>query len=171
MPDTIADIARRHGFSSEAARAVAEALHRGGRRMAQFNHPDLGGQGQCIAGGMIMRGDMVHDGLTARGEALGRELASAPDPVPGTMGQQPGPSGHWWPADLGTPSATGGQNDMRYACFPDARRLAVMRYGRLRVYDTGDHRIGGFSQQQSGSQSLTFSSQNGAVRLEDLPEI
>jgi Short C-terminal domain len=37
------------------------------------------------------------------------------------------------------------------------------------VYDTGDHRIGGFSQQQSGDQSLTFTSQHGLVRVADLP--
>ncbi|HXR02649.1 MAG TPA: hypothetical protein VN798_19915 [Pseudomonas sp.] len=60
---------------------------------------------------------------------------------------------------------------MRYACFPDQRRLAVMRDGRVRVYDTGDHRISGFSQQQSSSQSLSFTSQTGIVRLEDLHEV
>jgi hypothetical protein len=47
----------------------------------------------------------------------------------------------------------------------------VMRDGRVRVYDTGDHRIGGFSQQQSGSQTLTFTSQTGPVRLEGLKEV
>jgi hypothetical protein len=46
-----------------------------------------------------------------------------------------------------------------------------MRDGNVRVYDTGEHRIGGFSQQQSGSQSLSFSSQLGTVRLEDLKEV
>ncbi|MEA2788303.1 MAG: hypothetical protein QOG73_709, partial [Acetobacteraceae bacterium] len=45
------------------------------------------------------------------------------------------------------------------------------RDGRVRVYDTGEHRIGGFSQQQSGSQSLTFTSQTGSIRLEDLREV
>ena len=34
MPDTIAEIAQRHGFSPDAARAVAEALRHGGGRMA-----------------------------------------------------------------------------------------------------------------------------------------
>ena len=60
---------------------------------------------------------------------------------------------------------------MRYACFPDQRRLAVMRDGKVHLYDTGDHRITGFSQQQSSSQTLSFTSQNGAVRLEDLKEV
>ena len=57
---------------------------------------------------------------------------------------------------------------MRYAFFPDARRLVIDDDGKRTVYDTGDHRISGVSQQQGGSQSLTFSSQSGAVRLEDL---
>ncbi len=60
---------------------------------------------------------------------------------------------------------------MRYACFPDRRRLAVMQGGQVRIYDTADHRIGGFSQQQSSSQSLTFTSQLGTVRLEDLKQV
>jgi hypothetical protein len=60
---------------------------------------------------------------------------------------------------------------MRYACFPDRRRLVVQQGGRTTVYDTGEHRITGFSQQQSGGQSLRFTSQMGTVRLEDLHPI
>jgi hypothetical protein len=172
MADTIADIARRHGFSPDAARAVAEALRHGGGRMAQFNHPELGGMGQWVAGGMIMIGDMFNNDLKARVSALCRDLAAAPGPVPAAAEQAPGRSRNWWPDDLGHPSATGAQNEMRYACFPDRRRLAVMQDGRVRVYDTGNHRIHGFfSQQQGGRQSLTFISQNGPVRLEDLTEV
>jgi hypothetical protein len=171
MSDSIAEIASRHGFSPDAARAVAEALRHGGGGMAQFNHPELGGMGQWAAGGMIMIGDMFNNGLKARVDALCRDLAAAPGPVPAAAGQQSGQTSHWWPEGLGSASATGAQNDMRYACFPAVRRLAVMRDGRVRVYDTGDHRIGGFSQQQSGSQSLTFTSQIGSVRLEDLREV
>jgi hypothetical protein len=171
MPDDTAEIAKRHGFSSDAARAVAEALRHGGGSMAQFNHPELGGMGQWAAGGMIMIGDMFNNALKARVDALCRDLAAAPGPVPATAEQQPGRSSHWWPEGLGSASATGAQNDMRYACFPETGRLAVMRDGRVRVYDTGDHRIGGFSQQQSGSQSLSFTSQTGTVRLEDLKEV
>lgn len=57
---------------------------------------------------------------------------------------------------------------MRYAFFPDARRLVVDDNGKQTIYDTADHRITGVSQQQSTSQSLTFSSQSGAVRVDDL---
>ena len=38
----------------------------------------------------------------------------------------------------------------------------------MTVYDTGDHRIAGFGQQQSGDRSLTFTSQHGTVRVADL---
>ncbi|WP_191061193.1 SHOCT domain-containing protein, partial [Geminicoccus harenae] len=78
-------------------------------------------------------------------------------------------AGHGWPAELGTPSATGAQNNIRYACFPESRRLALDIGGRITVYDTGDHRITGFGQQQGGDASLTFTSQHGLVRISDLP--
>jgi hypothetical protein len=157
--------------SRPTVRAAVETLRHGGGRMAQFNHPEFGGMGQWAAGGMTMIGDMFNDGLKARVDALYRDLATAPAPMPAAAEQQPNQPSRWWPEDLGTPSATGAQNDMRYACFPDQRRLAVMRDGRIHVYDTGDHRVGGFSQQQSSSQSLTFTSQNGTVRLENLKEV
>jgi hypothetical protein len=170
MPDTIDDIAKRHGFSTAAVRAMAEALRRGGGRMAQFNHPDLGGMGQWSAGGMVMIGDMFNNDLKARVDALAKDLADSTGPIPAAGEEHAGQTGPWWPDGLGTPSSSGAQNDMRYACFPDQRRLAVLRDGRVRVYDTGEHRITGFSQQQSGGQTLSFSSESGAVRLEDLKE-
>lgn len=172
MPN-IAEIAQRHGFSPEAARVVAEGLRRGGGRMAQFSHPELGGMGQWSAGGMIMIGDMFNTELKARVDGLCRDLAAAPSPIPAAAEEQPSQTGQgdWWPDGLGTASATGAQNDMRYACFPEQRRLAVMQDGRVRLYDTGDHRISGFSQQQSSSQNLTFTSQHGPVQLQDLAEV
>ena len=63
----------------------------------------------------------------------------------------------------------GSQNDQRYAYFPDSRRLLITRNGETRIYDAGEHRISGVSQQQSSDQSLTFTSQLGPVRIEDLP--
>jgi hypothetical protein len=80
-------------------------------------------------------------------------------------------SGNWWPADLGVPGSTGAQNNLRYAYFPGARRLAIDVGGQISVYDTGNHQIGGFSQQQSGDQSMTFTSQFGLVRVADLPRV
>jgi hypothetical protein len=51
---------------------------------------------------------------------------------------------------------------------PGSTALVVQAGGRTTVYDTGDHRIGGFSQQQGGTSSATFTSQHGTVRLADL---
>lgn len=84
--------------------------------------------------------------------------------VPGASG-----FGNWWPGDLGSPAWTGAQNNLRYAFFPASRRLAIDIGGRVTVYDTGDHAIGGFSQQQGGDQTLSFNSQYGLVRVADLP--
>jgi hypothetical protein len=60
---------------------------------------------------------------------------------------------------------------MRYACFPAARRLAVQQDGQTRVYDTAHHTIFGVSQQQGDSQSLSFASDHGTVRAEDLQQV
>jgi hypothetical protein len=171
MPDSIDEVAKRHGFSTAAVRAMAEALRRGGGGMAQFNHPDLGGPGQWSAGGMVMIGDMFNNDLKARVDSLAKDLAESSGPIAAAGEEHTGQTGGWWPDKLGTPSSSGSQNDMRYACFPDEHRLAVQRDGRVRVYDTGEHRITGFSQQQSSGQTLSFSSESGAVRLEDLKEV
>ena len=78
-------------------------------------------------------------------------------------------SANWWPADLGVPSSTGGQNDARYAVFPGTRRLAIQINGVTRVFDTGEHQIGGVQQQQGGgSGSVNFTSQLGTFDVSSL---
>ena len=189
---TIESVAQRHGVSTDAVLTLLQALQAGNGAMAQFSHPELGGMGQWSQGGMTMVGDMFNQGLRARVDALCTELAGLLRAQPGLMAApvqaqaqiQPGSdagaslfvpraarSGAWWPAELGDPTSAGAQNDLRYAVFPAARRLAVEHGGRMTLYDTGDHVITGVSQQQSGSRSLTFTSQHGLVRLSDLPVI
>jgi hypothetical protein len=188
------EAAGRYGMSTDAVRTVLEALVASGGGMAQFNHPDLGGMGQWSSGGMIMIGDMFNNGLKSRIASLCAELSgvvgrsdlisyrpqSSQFQSQGGAGGMPLPDsslfvssndrgGNWWPGDLGFPASTGAQNTMRYACFPDRRRLAIDVNGQISVYDTGDHWISGFSQQQGGDQSLTFTSQYGLVRLDTLP--
>ncbi|EWS64107.1 hypothetical protein Y695_02658 [Hydrogenophaga sp. T4] len=60
---------------------------------------------------------------------------------------------------------------MRYAYFAQARRLAIEVHGSVTVYDTMDHQIGGFSQQQSAGGTLSFSSQYGLIDVASLPVI
>jgi len=191
-------IASRHGVSPEAVEHVLTALVAGQGTLAQFNHPELGGMGQWTMGGMTMIGDMFNNSLKARVDAICTDVAelmrqSSPVYMPsafssqtqcqgdrsslfvsgGSSGKMSGnPSGNWWPGDLGHAASTGAQNRMRYAWFHQAQRLAIdSGDGAVRVYDTGDHRIGGFSQQQSGDQSLSFTSQHGLVKLSELREI
>jgi hypothetical protein len=78
---------------------------------------------------------------------------------------------NWWPADLGVPSSVGAQNEVRYAYFPATQRLAVDINGNVTVYDTQSYQISGFSQQQPGSGSLSFSSQLGNVNMSHLPVV
>jgi hypothetical protein len=77
----------------------------------------------------------------------------------------------WWPDDLGQPSTSGSQNGMRYAFFPEKQRLLIEQDGKLTTYDSGDHQIGGVSQQDGGSSSLTFTSQKGSVDLSQLKQV
>ena len=83
----------------------------------------------------------------------------------------PGTSGDWWPADLRWPNSTGAQNSVRYAYFAQARRLVIEAHGSVTVYDTLDHQIGGFSQQQSVGGTLSFSSQYGLMDVASLPVV
>jgi hypothetical protein len=164
--DTDAALAERHSVSLGAVQVLRDALRHGGGRQAQFSHPELGGMGQWSSGGMIQIGDMFNAALKSRVDALCRDLAaeasrSPPPPEP--------PATAWWPQNLGQPSAAGAQNGMRYACFPEARRVAVEQAGRVTLYDSGEHRIGGVSQSQSGTQDLVFTSQLGSIRAADLP--
>jgi hypothetical protein len=83
----------------------------------------------------------------------------------------PGMSSDWWPGDLRWPNSTGAQNGVRYAYFAQARRLAIEVNGRVTVYDTLDHNIGGFSQQQSYGGTISFNSQYGLIDVASLPVI
>lgn len=191
MP-ALEDLAARRGVSLAAVQTLQDALRRGGGRMAQFSHPDLGGMGQWSAGGMTQVGDMFNAGLRDRVAALCADLAadlaaSAPPaaaPSAATMPAAAPPAANpasaatppaavphrdWWPDGLGQPSATGSQDGMRYACFPGARRVVVERAGRVTVHDSGEHRIEGISQAQGAGQDLMFLSQLGRVRAADLP--
>jgi hypothetical protein len=203
----IGDLAQRYGFSSGAVVSMLDSVVNGNGTMAQFSHPEFGGSGQWMRGGMIMVSDMFNNYLKGRIDGLCNELsalvANEDDLITagsfqsqsqggqrqGAFGgghqQQSGSgpvgrvslfipppvgsSGHWWPADLGQPTSTGAQNNVRYAYFAPTQRLAIEVNGRVTVYDTLDHQISGFSQQQSTGASLTFSSQHGLVDVASLP--
>lgn len=77
----------------------------------------------------------------------------------------------WWPSDLGQPASSGGQNDIKYAFFPNRRRLAIQREGRVTLYDSGEHTISGVSQQQGGGTSPAFTTQHGEVDLNSLKKV
>ena len=193
--DQLRGIAQRYGVSVDAASSMLESLLRGGGSMAQFNVPELGGYGQWMRGGMTMVGDMFNYGLKSLVDGLCNDLSRLLDSNP-FVPMQPAPQGNvqqhgsqsqsqgtgsgalawsplpnWWPSELGQPSTSGSQNDMRYAYFPGPCRLAIEQNGNVTVYDTLNHQIGGVSQQQGGGYSLSFTSQLGGVDLGQLPVI
>ncbi|MDF3067586.1 MAG: hypothetical protein K0R38_3187 [Polyangiaceae bacterium] len=179
------NLADRYRVSADAVKALLIAVINGGGTMAQFYHPELGGNGQWMRGGMTMVGDMFNYGLQGTVSGICSELSNftannqayvPPPPMPHEQSQFQGSgygsfgSYNWWPSDLGSPSSSGGQNDSRYAYFPQARRLAVQHNGQVTVYDTLDHQIGGVQQQQGGAYgSQSFTSQFGTFTVESLP--
>ena len=181
------NLADRYRVSVDAVKALLIAVINGGGSMAQFYHPDLGGNGQWMRGGMTMVGDMFNYGLQSTVSGICSELSSftannqayvpAPQPAQGQNQFQGSGFGgfnsyNWWPGDLGSPSSSGGQNDSRYAYFPQARRLAVQQGGQVTVYDTLDHSIGGVQQQQGGPYgSQSFTSQFGTFTVDSLPVV
>jgi hypothetical protein len=204
----INNIAQRYNFSSDAVFSMLLSVINGNGSMAQFNHPEFGGSGQWMRGGMIMLGDMFNNGLKNTVSNLCQELANLianqPDLIQSgsfqsqSQGNQQqnnysgnqqqnnsgstsavslfvpppaGSSGNWWSAGLQFPNSTGAQNNVRYAYFATIRRLAIEVNGHVTLYDTLDHQIGGFSQQQSVGGSITFTSQYGLVDVSTLPII
>jgi hypothetical protein len=185
----IQGLAQRYGISTDAAITMLYAVMNGNGTMAQFSHPELGGSGQWMMGGMTMVGDMFNYGLKSKVDGLCVEISNQLMNQPGYF--QPAQSqfqssgnasggnlfvsaaaaGQWWPSDLGSPSSTGGQNNVRYAVFPGSRRLVVDIGGQVTVYDTLDNQIGGVSQQQGGNDSMTFSSQYGTISVNSLPVV
>jgi hypothetical protein len=182
----IADLAHHHGVSVEAVMTLLQALVHGGGTMAQFSHPEFGGSGQWMQGGMTMVGDMFNYALQAKVahlcDALAGVLATpalftlpTPHQPPSQGGREAvslyvdHPGGSWWPAELGVPSSTGAQNQLRYAIFPATRRLAIDLNGQVTVYDTLEHHISGVGQQQGAGASFTFTSQYGLVPVTNLP--
>ncbi|MEN9897669.1 MAG: hypothetical protein RLZZ66_1318 [Pseudomonadota bacterium] len=202
----INNIAQRYAFSSDAVFSMLVSVINGNGSMAQFNHPEFGGSGQWMRGGMIMVGDMFNNGLKNSVGNLCQELANlianepnliqtgsfqsqnqdnqehandannSPQQNSSNSGNavslfMPGEdSQNWWiSSGLQFPNSIGKQNNIRYAYFASIRRLAIQLHGDITLYDTLDHQIGGFSQQQGNEASLTFTSQYGLVDIKTLP--
>ena len=166
MTEQYERLGQQFGFSTDAVSHLAEAMARGNGTMAQFNHPELGGMGQWQSGGMLMIGDMFNNQLKANVGALCEALQShiSTQPI------QPiaSPISTWWPAEYGSPTASGGQNDRQYAYFAEHRRIVVNVAGNVTIYDTADHNITGFSQQNG---RWSFNSQLGIFTLDLLKTV
>jgi hypothetical protein len=178
--DLVDRMAKKHSVSPAAVQVVLAALRRGGGRMAQFSHAYFGGMSQWSPG-MSMVGEMFNTQLKAKLDALCTDIVAHLDTSETADGarpegdeasyRSPTRSEDWWPAGLGRSGAVGAQNDLRYAVFPEIRRLVIDDQGTVSVYDTGSHRIFGVAQAQSADRTLTFTSQDGLVRIADLPKV
>jgi len=149
------------GLCSELANVVANQpdLVRSGSFQSQSQNGGYGPGGQSQTSGGYGYNSSQQPGAGGFGAA-----SLFVPPAPGT-------SGDWWPADLRWPNSTGAQNGVRYAHFAQARRLVIDVGGVVTVYDTLDHQIGGFAQQQSVGGTLSFTSQYGLIDVASLPVI
>lgn len=167
----IDELAKKYQLSHEAISNLLESLERSQGSMAQFNHPELGGQGQWMKGGMVMIGESSNETLKTKIDQICNELSALISTS--SIENKENPEGHfneWWPKKFGHPDSSGRQNGIRYAYFLKPRRLIVEKNGQTTIYDTLDYEISGVVQQQSGGPStLRFSSQLGPVPLKDLP--
>jgi len=188
IDDVLPSVAQRYRVSLDAARQVLSALQKSGGTMAMFDHPELGGRGQWMPG-MVMIGQMDDaqlrakvDGLCAEIAALVRGSESAgtnalhrPPQTGAAAAEAQFPAGDsWWPALYGNrPAAVGENNGVRYAYFPDARRLLIQEAGRIDAYDTGIYHITGVGQAHEPGRphALTFSSRAGEVPLTELKRV
>lgn len=175
--ELIAQVSTRHDVPQEAVAEALKALRRGNGTMAQFSHEAFGGMVQWSKGGMSMVGDMFNRATRARFDAVMADLADGVAKGVDASDKPDGPrtavqsEAAKWPADFGAPASSGSQNDMRYAFFPSSRRLIIDSDRSRKIYDTGDHQITGVSQQQSGAQSLRFSSPHGDVAVDTLKAV
>lgn len=128
--------------------------------------------------GLVQQGSFQSQSQNGGGAGTWQNQAHSMGAYGGADAAGQGPAGlfvpagpDWWGADLRWPNSTGAQNNVRYAYFAQARRLAIEVGGHVTVYDTLDHQIGGFSQQQGGSGGLSFNSQYGLVDVACLPVV
>lgn len=148
-------LAEKHKVSVTVVEHLAQAMADGNGTIAQFNHPELGGMGQWMSG-MVMIGDAFNLTLKSKVSALCEELAQAyrNGQISSKSFTMPMMQSHWWSANLSNPSISGGQNNLRYAYFPQHRRLIVSRDQKETIYDTASHNITGVSQQQINQKTM-----------------
>jgi hypothetical protein len=169
----IEGIAQRYELKSQSVEAMVKAVVQGNGSMAQFNIPELGGNGQWMRGGMTMVGDMFNNSMKAKVDKLCTELSELVSSKvifeePTESVKSAGISSNTWPSVFGSPTSSGSQNNFRYAYFGPVRRLVIEENGKRSIYDTKHHNISGISQQQGSGNSYLFTSQDGPVDISSL---
>ncbi|MEO1652512.1 MAG: SHOCT domain-containing protein [Bacteroidota bacterium] len=177
----ISEFAQKYGISEDAVRTLMYAVQMGNGSMAQFNHPELGGMGQWMQGGMTMVGDMFNQQAKNTVIGLCNELSGfiyepsywmqeePVNPIASNPGSAKPVNKNWWPEAYGSPDSLGGQNNSEYALFNTKKRLVIKEGDKVTIYDILNYVIHGFSQQQgSGAPSLKISTFTGEITLDNL---
>ena len=137
----------------------------------------------CLNGrrGVSIVGDMFNTQLKSKLDALCADIAAHLDASEAASGTSSRPdevsyrseagSPGWRPSGLGRPAAVGGQNDLRYAVFPETRRLVIDDRGNhVYLLTPGIIRFRGVPA-QSSDRTLSFTSQGGLVKVAELTRV
>ena len=123
----VQDLSQRYGVSTDAVTHMLQAVYNGNGSMAQFSHPEFGGSGQWMSGGMTMVSDLFNTNLKNLVNNLCSEISNSlanhqTTPFSGSFQSQsqngsygqsqaagqigsanslfvPDPTGNWWPQD------------------------------------------------------------------------
>jgi hypothetical protein len=172
--DVLPEIAQRYQVPESVVRELYRQLQANGGTQCQFSCPELAGQIQWMPG-VVMVSRPTDKALKARVDGLCCELAAvlsgSDTAAPAALSrdwQHESTGESWWPGAFGHPATSGEQNGVRYAYFPQQRRLLLQQGARIDAYETGSYHITGAAQQQEHASPLTFASDKGPVPINQL---
>ena len=115
------DLAIKYGLSLETINYLLQAIMYGKGTQAQFNLPELGGEGQWTKGGMTVVEDAYNNSLKNMIDSVCSELAhmlivdeNFEESVLEEKKEFFG-SGTWWPSEYVSPTSSGSQDNIRDA--------------------------------------------------------
>lgn len=176
-------LSARHGASFEATLTLLRALIEGDGKSARFDHPELGGAGEWLAGGPTILSDLFNHDLKAKVAALCGDLAAMLDQVDKEIAidaasgdtfavrlfeptQAPRDDAEpFWPAAWSVPDRVVRTPDLSYAVFDQAQRLALIEGGQVAHLATDQRRIERLKREADGL--IVAETDQGEVMLEE----
>lgn len=149
-------LAQKYQISLQALAVLEDALRRGGGKVAQFSHPELGGMGQWMPGMTIVSDFSKQATVAGLCQELALHVGSAPSAA----------------SDSTHLGLSGSCGDLHYSYSRAKNILEVTVAGRVQRYRTDGHEITSASASSFGSQfKLHLSGPQGEIDWNSLPLI